>query len=497
MVRFVVQRVVAAPREGAFSVPQPQPLPHGLGEPVAGPADLQRRPVPRVHQDPVERVSAVGHEVSGHRGRDRPVPVQHRRFVGGAEQRKHRHGHQDLGPRGRDPAWAVFCRVHAGTPVRTAVRGAVRIVVGVESLASASGVSAAQERGGEDVGAELGEGAVLVRALQAAGDGGGPVPDRSRLVRGQVRREPGHPVLVRGVLDAAVQDTFGVALLDAFGVMAFAPRTGLVPEPGGRHLPGGAPPHYIEGVRVQEVGLQRRRTGPVQGGGFVRHDPGVLPGNGPGPQGGQGQRQSGGESVRNGQERTRRAVTDSQGTPNLGRDCHLLGLDRSVRRGRRLRGRNKFRCSQSLQAGHLCVRSLSPGQNIQAILGHFLQRISPRRGRTGTRLVHHAGQHSHGSLDVGICLRHHRIPHATIMTRGSDIQAGRPLMPRSSVRAAPGFLRPGCQDGHAGDLRLPARYWFFRSRWTRGLTSVASRVRDSRKCSWGRPPMSICRKWRM
>lgn len=40
-------------------------------------------------------------------------------------------------------------------------------------------------------------------------------------------------------------------------------------------------------------------------------------------------------------------------------------------------------------------------------------------------------------------------------------------------------------------------YRFLRRRSTRGLTSVANSVSDSRKCSWGRPPISICRKWRM
>lgn len=40
-------------------------------------------------------------------------------------------------------------------------------------------------------------------------------------------------------------------------------------------------------------------------------------------------------------------------------------------------------------------------------------------------------------------------------------------------------------------------YFLASRRWTRGLTSVASRVIDSIRCSCGRPPRSICRKWRM
>lgn len=58
---------------------------------------------------------------------------------------------------------------------------------------------------------------------------------------------------------------------------------------------------------------------------------------------------------------------------------------------------------------------------------------------------------------------------------------------------APGDPGESCGEG----LRRRAIYRFFRRRWTRGLTSVARSVIDSRKCSWGSPPMSICRKWRM
>ena len=80
---------------------QPEPLPQGLGDPVAGPADFQRRAVPGVDQDPVEGLGAVGDEAAGHGRRDRPVPVQDGRFLGGAEQGHHRDGDQDLRPRRR------------------------------------------------------------------------------------------------------------------------------------------------------------------------------------------------------------------------------------------------------------------------------------------------------------------------------------------------------------------------------------------------------------
>ena len=162
-----------------------------------------------------------------------------------------------------------------------------------------------------------------------------PASRRDRLVRREVSRKPGHPVLVRRVLDPPVKDTFRVALLETFRVVAFAPGTGPVTEPGCRHVPGGTPTGRARRVRVQEVGLQRGGPGPVKGGGFVGHDPGMLPGDGPGLQGGQGQRQCIGQGVGNPQERTRRPVTDRQGTRNLCRDRHLLGLDRSIRRSHR------------------------------------------------------------------------------------------------------------------------------------------------------------------
>ena len=76
--------------------------------------------------------------------------------------------------------------------------------------------------GGGNIGPELREGAGFGRALEGAG-GGGPVPDPGRGVSGQVRRQPGHPVPVRDVVQPAVRGAPGMAGLDADRVVPFPP----------------------------------------------------------------------------------------------------------------------------------------------------------------------------------------------------------------------------------------------------------------------------------
>ena len=158
----------------AFAVAEPEPLALGLREPVAGPSDLQRRPVAGVGQDPVERAGAVGDQPAGHGRRDRPVPVQHRRFIAGAQQRHHRDGDQDLRPRRRHtpghthaqtgPAAGHFARnparnsgPAAGHFARNTARNSVPAVRRSAGISVAVGGAAGQEPGRGDVGAELGQ----------------------------------------------------------------------------------------------------------------------------------------------------------------------------------------------------------------------------------------------------------------------------------------------------------------------------------------------------
>ncbi len=184
-----------------------------------------------------------------------------------------------------------------GTVTRTCARGD-GTPPPAPAPAGAAGVVAGavgEEPGGGDVGAELGQGPGLVRALEGAGGGGGPVPDPGGGLGREVRGEPGHAVPVREELDPPVRGALGVACFDAGRVVAFAPGAGLGPEPGGHEFPGRAAAGRVRRVRVQEVRLQPGRPGRVQGAGFVEEDPGVGPGDRPGLQRGQGQRQRRGQ----------------------------------------------------------------------------------------------------------------------------------------------------------------------------------------------------------
>ena len=121
---------------------------------------------------------------------------------------------------------------------------------------SAASAVVGEEPGGDDVGAELAEGPALIRSLQGAGGGGGPVPDPCGLVGGKVRGEPGHAVPVRGILHPPVGSAAGVAFFDADRMVPFPPGPGLVPEPAGDELTGRATCR-IHRVGVQEMRLQR------------------------------------------------------------------------------------------------------------------------------------------------------------------------------------------------------------------------------------------------
>ena len=264
VVCVVVQGVVVAAGEGAFAVAEPQPLTHGFGEAVAGASDFQRGAVAGVGQDAVEGIGALGDQAPGDGGRDRPVPVEHGRFVRGAEQGQDRDGDQDLRPRGRNPP-----RPRPVPRRRRAPRSGI----------PPPGVG--EEPGGGEVGAELGEGPGLVGALEGAGGGGGPFPDPGRGVCREVGGEPGHAVAVREVFDPPVFGAFGVAFFDADRVVAFAPGACFGPEPGRDEVPGRAAPGGVGCVRGPGSALPGPLPGGVQAVGFVDDDPGVLPGDRP------------------------------------------------------------------------------------------------------------------------------------------------------------------------------------------------------------------------
>ncbi len=93
----------------------------------------------------------------------------------------------------------------------------------------------------------------------------------------------------------------------------------------GTRSPAGQPRAGVRRLRVQEMRLHTRGAGRVEVGGFVDHDPGVLPRNAPGLQRGQCQRQSGGERVGFREKRAGSAFADRQDARDLSGHGHVLG----------------------------------------------------------------------------------------------------------------------------------------------------------------------------
>ena len=202
-------------------------------------------------------------------GRNRPVPVEHRRFIRerpAATSPGRSPGPAPAGPAhprtspGR-PGRRKWRRPRAGGPLAAwdscpagwgsypagwgscpAGRGSCPAGWG---YCHAVGETAVQKQAGRDVGAELGQRPGLVRALQRPGRGGGPFPDPRGGVGGQVGVERGHAVAVRDELDPPVRGTLLMALLDAHRVVAFPPHPGLGPEPARRQLPRRTPPGRV------------------------------------------------------------------------------------------------------------------------------------------------------------------------------------------------------------------------------------------------------------
>src|SRR6478735_12384583 len=96
VVCFVVGGLVGAAGEGALGIAKPDPVFDGPGKPVVFAADFQGCTVPRVDEDPVERLRPTGDESAGHRCRNRAETIQHCWFVSEAEEGEHGHGDQDV-----------------------------------------------------------------------------------------------------------------------------------------------------------------------------------------------------------------------------------------------------------------------------------------------------------------------------------------------------------------------------------------------------------------
>ena len=144
----------------------------------------------------------------------------------------------------------------------------------------------AEEQGGGDVGTHLGQGAVLVRALQRPGRGCGPVPTSwpARVQRAGTRRAapccPGPAEFLRRLSARRA----GMGFLDADRVVAFPARSGPCAGTG----EADAPPGRVATGRVGCVGVRGQPpasrafgSARVKVGGLVHHDPRVLPRNCP------------------------------------------------------------------------------------------------------------------------------------------------------------------------------------------------------------------------
>ena len=127
----------------------------------------------------------------------------------------------------------------------------------------------------------------------------------------------------------------------------------------------------------------------IQAAGFVHDDPGVLPGDRPGLQGGQGQRQRRRQGPGFGEEGRGGAFADGQDTGDLGHQGHLLGG--AVLRGRRRR-RQEPGCLRVVggqphpQRGGPGLQPGDLGEPVQATVRQPPQRIAVSQ-RVGSRRI--------------------------------------------------------------------------------------------------------------
>ena len=176
---------------------------------------------------------------------------------------------------------------------------------------------------------------------------------------------------------------------DADRVVAFAPGACLGPEPGRNEVPGPAPAGRDGRGGVQEVRLQRGRPGPVQAGGFLDDDPGVLPGDRPGLQGRQGQRQPGRQGQGIGQQGCGGPFADGQDAGDLGDQRHFLGgafLRVCRRRCQGPGGPRVVGDQLRLQRGGPSLQPGDLGEPVQAVIRPTRQRIGLREGIEARRI---------------------------------------------------------------------------------------------------------------
>ena len=193
---------------------------------------------------------------------------------------------------------------------------------------------------GGDVGAELGQGTCLGRALQGRGRrrwSGPTIPAAVSRRAGRRRTRPSRQS-PGGIRPAGPLTLLVWRSLDAVRVVAFAPRAHFRAEPGRGEDPGRAAAGRVGGVGVQEVRLQRPRPGRVGRQQFdFHHGPGVLPGNRAGLQSLQGQRQPRDVRASYSPSKANRRLCSLTVRAQATSDTMTNSLDRAVPRGRRRR----------------------------------------------------------------------------------------------------------------------------------------------------------------
>ena len=151
----------------------------------------------------------------------------------------------------------------------------------------------------------------------------------------------------------------------------------------GTRSPAGQPRAGLGASGSRKCASSAGRPGRIQAGGFLDEDPGVLPGDRPGPQRRQGQRQRRRQCPGVGQEGCGGAFADGQDTGDLGHQGHLLC--RLFLRGRRRRRQEPGRPGViggqlNLQRGGPGLQPGELGEPVQATVRQIPQRISIPQG---------------------------------------------------------------------------------------------------------------------
>ena len=147
----------------------------------------------------------------------------------------------------------------------------------------------------------------------------------------------------------------------------------------GTRSPAGHPRAGLGASGSRKCASSAGRPGRVQAGGFVDDDPGVLPGDRPGLQGVQGQRQRRCQGLAFGQEGAGGSFADGQDTGDLGDQRHFLDgvFLRGRRRGCQGPGRRRVVGGQPhLQRRGPGLEPGDAGERVQAAVRQNPQRIS-------------------------------------------------------------------------------------------------------------------------